>query len=423
MALSESAHNMSLASLHPSASTSRRAHSHFTQPTAGELGVACVTVSPDQNNAAVYEIFARHRELGSLPVLEDGRPIGLINRTLFLSQISKPFYKELFEKKSCIAFMDKEPLIVEADVTIEQLALLTVESGEKALADGFLVVEGGQFKGIGYGLDLMRVIAEAQAERNRHIMQSIDYASVIQRSMLSGSEAALARCLADACLVWEPRDTVGGDFYQFIEYEDGWFAAVADCTGHGVPGAFLTLIAHSALAQALGRFGPRDPARLMGEVSRNLKAALGQHDGAAAASNDGLDAAFLWYETSAGTLRYAGARTPLLRVEPGQAGVEIIDADRLGLGYLDTPMDATWTLREVQLRPGTVLMTCTDGLIDQVGGPKNIAFGKRRVREALLRHRAMPMRELGDALMQELADYQGHQFRRDDLTFFGFRLQ
>ncbi|MFX7832963.1 CBS domain-containing protein, partial [Acinetobacter baumannii] len=82
-------------------------------------------------NAQVYEIFARHRELSSLPVLEEGRPIGLINRTLFLSQISKPFHKELFDKKSCIAFMDKEPLIVDAGTTIEALALLTVESGEK----------------------------------------------------------------------------------------------------------------------------------------------------------------------------------------------------------------------------------------------------------------------------------------------------
>jgi len=400
----------------------RRPQSHFTQPTAGELAVACVAVSPEQNNAAVYEIFARHRELGSLPVLEHGRPIGLINRTLFLSQISKPFYKELFEKKSCIAFMDKEPLIVETHVTIEELALLTVESGEKALADGFLVVEQGQFKGIGYGLELMRVIAEAQAERNRHIMQSIDYASVIQRSMLSVSEAALARRLGDACLVWEPRDTVGGDFYQFLEYDDGWFAAIADCTGHGVPGAFLTLIAHSAVSQALERLGPRDPARLMSEVSRSLKTALGQLDGAAAASNDGLDAAFLWFDASTSVLHYAGARTPLLRVDPGQAGVEVIDADRHGLGYLDTPMDARWTLREIPLRPGTVLVTCTDGLIDQVGGPKNIAFGRRRVREALLRHQDMPMQQLGAALMKDLAVYQGSQFRRDDVTLFGFRL-
>ncbi|MDP1142557.1 protein-serine/threonine phosphatase, partial [Klebsiella pneumoniae] len=83
------------------------------------------------------------------------------------------------------------PLIVDAGTTIEALALLTVESGEKALSDGFLVVEQGRFTGLGYGLDLMRVIAEQQAERNRHIMQSIDYASVIQRSMLSVSAAAL----------------------------------------------------------------------------------------------------------------------------------------------------------------------------------------------------------------------------------------
>lgn len=405
------------------AATFTRPQVRFTQPVAGDLAEACVTVSPEHTNAQIYEILGRHREVASLPVLEEGRPIGLINRALFLSQISKPFYKELFEKKSCIAFMDKAPLIVEAATPIEQLALMTVESGEKALADGYLVVEHGQFKGLGQGLELMRVIAEQQTERNRHIMQSIEYASVIQRSMLSVSDASLARSVKDACLVWEPRDTVGGDFYLFCDFPDGWFAAVADCTGHGVPGAFLTLLAHSALKQALDKHGPRDPALLMAEVSQSIKTSLGQADVTAdGASNDGLDAAFLWFDAAERRISYAGARTPLLLHEPGQAGVAIIDADRMGLGYPDTPADARWTCKQFELRPGSILMTCTDGLIDQIGGPKNIAFGKRRLREALVRHRELPMPELGVMLMAELRGYQGAQLRRDDLTLFGMRL-
>lgn len=404
------------------AAPQRRPQPRFAQPVAGDLAVACVAVSPEHNNAQVYEIFSRHRELGSLPVLEDQRPIGLINRGLFLAQISKPFHRELFEKKSCIAFMDKDPLVVDAGITVDQLALLTVESGEKALADGFLVVDQGRFKGLGYGLDLMRVIAEQQAERNRHIMQSIDYASVIQRSMLSVSAAALTQQLKDACLVWEPRDTVGGDFYQFNAYPEGWFAVVADCTGHGVPGAFLTLIAYSALRQALDRHGPRDPALLMAEVNRGIKASLGQSIEQDGSSNDGMDAAFIWFDSATNRLSYAGARTPLMLLRPDQASVELIDADRLGLGYVDTPADAGWQCKQIELQPGTLLMACTDGLLDQVGGAKTIAFGKRRLREALLRHRALPMPELGAALMQEFAAYQGEQRRRDDLTLFGFRL-
>jgi len=394
----------------------------FTQPVAGDLAQACVAVSPEHTNAQIYEILGRHRETVSLPVLEAGRPIGLINRSLFLSQISKPFYKELFEKKSCIAFMDKAPLIVEADTPIEQLALMTVESGEKALADGYLVVEHGQFKGLGHGLELMRVIAELQTERNRHIMQSIEYASVIQRSMLTVSDSALARSLTDACLIWEPRDTVGGDFYLFCDHADGWFAAVADCTGHGVPGAFLTLIAHSALRQALDKHGPQNPARLMAEVSQSIKSSLGQVDAGDAASNDGLDAAFVWFDATSKSVSYAGARTPLLLQRAGQEEVEIIDADRLGLGYSDTPLDATWTRKQIELSPGDLLLACTDGLIDQIGGPKSIAFGKRRLREALARHRDLPMPELGVMLMAELKAYQGGQLRRDDLTLFGMRL-
>jgi hypothetical protein len=100
----------------------------------------------------------------------------------------------------------------------------------------------------------MRVVADMQAERNRQIMHSIDYASTIQRAMLRTSRECW-RHAARRALVWEPRDVVGGDFYHFAAFEDGWFAALADCTGHGVPGAFMTLIASSLLTQALEQMG------------------------------------------------------------------------------------------------------------------------------------------------------------------------
>src|SRR5262249_16015700 len=143
--------------------------------------------------------------------------------------------------------------------------------------------------------------------------------------------------------------------------------------------------------QALDKHGPRDPALLIGEVSRSVRASLGQQEGSASASNDGLDAAFIWFDQSAQVISYSGAPPPLLVQEPGQAGVAIVDADRLGLGYADTPDGARWTCKQVPLRPGALVLSCTDGLIDQIGGPKRIAFGKRRLREALVRHRELPM--------------------------------
>lgn len=391
--------------------------------TARSLVTTVPTVTSDQTNADVLEIFDHHRELVSLPVLEKSLPIGLISRNIFMSQMSRPYYRELYERKSCIAFMDKSPLIVSVDMPIETLAARTVESGDKTLVDGFLIVDDGVFAGIGAGLDLMRVLADLQMEKNRQVMESIDYASTIQRALLSESLTTLRATLRDAEIIWEPRDIIGGDFYHFERYDDGWFAAIADCTGHGVPGAFLTLIAASSLTHALSAHGPRDPGLLMAEVSQGMKRALAQHSTTRHAdSNDGMDALFLWFERNTRRLTSAHARMPLFALRPDQEEVQVIDGERTGLGYADTPVDMAWKNRHTTLAPGVILCACTDGATDQIGGPKNISYGKRRLRRMLLRHRMHAMRDLTRLLMDDFLAYQGSHARRDDLTLLNIRI-
>jgi len=393
---------------------------------AADLCIATESVQADDSNFAVLELFTERRDMMSLPVTEQQRPIGLISRNIFMSQMSKPFYHEVYGKKSCIAFMDKEPLIVDAGTSIEDLTFRAVEAGEKALADGFIITENGVLAGVGFGLQLMNVVATMQAEKNRQIMHSIDYASVIQRALLRSSDAELRACLPDAHLEWQPRDVVGGDFYFFERHPGGWFAALADCTGHGVPGAFMTLIASSALSQALRELGPNDPAALIGAVSRAIKTLLGQ-DGSAdlangAASNDGMDCAFLSYDAASARLHYAGAKQALYLIEPGADAVRAIEGARMGVGYVDTPFDHAWRNELVDAAPGSLLFLTTDGLLDQIGGARDIAYGKRRMREQLLLRQDAPAAEVAAALLHDFAAWQGPQPRRDDLTFFCFRL-
>ncbi|MEA9993568.1 SpoIIE family protein phosphatase [Pseudomonas sp. 10B1] len=376
-------------------------------------------------NSQVMEMFSSHRDLASLAVLEDDKPIGLINRTIFLSQMSKPFHRELYDKKSCIAFMDKEPLIVDAAMSIEALTFKTVEFGEKTLADGFIITREGRFLGLGSGLQLMGVVAALQAEKNRQIMQSIEYASVIQRAMLRASRETLALTLRDAALVWEPRDVVGGDFYHFATHADGWFGAVADCTGHGVPGAFMTLIASSSLSKALEHLGPRNPAALLAAVNRSVKGLLGQVNGVdeTPESDDGLDAAFFWFDTGRSELTFAGARIALHILRPDADQFDTLAGQRMGVGYVDSHADYEWTQSTVAVPPASVLFIATDGLIDQIGGPRNIAFGKRQTCDVILEHRGEPASVICEQLRQTLGTWQATQTRRDDLTLFCARIQ
>ena len=394
------------------------------RPTAALLVIKVPAIASDMTNAEVMDTFSEHRELVSLPVLESGKPIGLISRNIFMSQMSRPYYRELYEKKSCIAFMDKAPLIVEADTPIETLAARTVASGDKTLVDGFLIVKNGVFAGVGAGLDLMQVLVDLQTEKNRQVMQSIGYASTIQRAMLGESLGAMQKTLRDVDIVWEPRDVVGGDFYHFQPFEGGWFAAIADCTGHGVPGAFLTLIASSSLRHALDQHGPRDPALLMAQVSQGIKQALGQHETSddMNASNDGMDAVFFWFDSGSRTLTSAHAKMPLFILAPDQTSVQTLEGERTGLGYVDTPADMTWKNHTTVLDPQTLVCCTTDGLTDQIGGPKNIAFGKRRLRQAILGYRPWPAAEITRLLMLELRTYQDQHSRRDDVTFLAFRV-
>jgi serine phosphatase RsbU (regulator of sigma subunit) len=407
-------------------------HFTFMRPTlprdhrcAGDLCNEVPGIESDSTNNRVMEIFSAHRERACLAVLEGDRPIGLINRNIFLSQMSKPFHRELYDKKSCIAFMDKEPLIVDAGMSIEALTFKTVEYGEKALADGFIVTRNGHFAGLGNGLELMAVVAAMQAEKNRQMMQSIEYASVIQRAMLRASREALSSTLGDASLLWEPRDVVGGDFYHFCAYADGWFGAIADCTGHGVPGAFMTLIASSSLTQALAQLGPRNPASLLSAVNRSVKEQLGQVNGldGTPESDDGLDASFFWFDNVTQVLSFAGASMALHVLHPDAEQLETIAGQRMGVGYVNSHFDYQWSVSRVQMQPGSLMFIATDGLIDQIGGPKRIAFGKRKAFETIIAHRTQPSSAICEALQTALAVWQGEQSRRDDLTLFCARIQ
>lgn len=396
----------------------------FRPAAAGDLCVKTASVRSDANNLDVLELFTKHRDFVSLPVIENGTPIGLINRNIFMSQMSKLYHRELYGKKSCIAFMDKEPLIIDAAMNIEDLTFRAVEFGERALADGFIITREGALAGIGSGLDLMKLVANMHAEKNRQIMHSIDYASVIQKAMLRTSHEAFTETLQDSHLVWQPRDVVGGDFYHFGSYPGGWFAAIADCTGHGVPGAFITLISSAMLVKALQQQGPQDPAALLATVNGSIKTTLGQSVGQAetANSNDGLDAAFLWFDNATRKLTFAGARIGLFLLGPYNDHVEVFDGERIGVGYVESPQDFSWTNKTIQTEPGSVLFVSTDGLIDQIGGEKEIAFGKRRIRNGIAAHRKGTTVQINLGLLSELQAWQGEQRRRDDVTFVCVRV-
>lgn len=253
---------------------------------------------------------------------------------------------------------------------------------------------------------------------NQQIMSSVHYASRIQEAMLP-SRKALSAILPDHFLIWEPRDIVGGDFFWCHDTPHGSYIIVGDCTGHGVPGAFMTLIACGLIDRHLRTNEQISPSALLSAMHADLQLLLGQNE-ENTGTDDGLEAGVCFIDASNQRMTYAGSRFNLFAMV--DEDVVEIKGDKIGLGYNRYSADSVFGETEVSLAPGHRYILATDGLFDQIGGPKRRGFGKTRLNEFIKAHRATKVTEQGDALRAAFSAYQGDEYRRDDLTVLGFEI-
>ena len=256
------------------------------------------------------------------------------------------------------------------------------------------------------------------AEAQRQIGDSIDYAGLIQTSFLPAAEE-LEAAFRDHFLIWNQRDKVGGDAYWFKRFGTGFFVAVIDCTGHGVPGAFLTLIVHSLFERVASTYSGTSPARVLVRMNRLIKESLGQ-DGSESASDDGMDCGLCYVEPSARRVVFAGANMSMFILEDGR--VKRVRGNRCGLGYVRSPVSFEFTDTTFDLNPGTRIFLSTDGITDQIGGPKRLPFGRRRLEEFMRSRAGEPLHHQGRELVRMVEEYRGREPRRDDITVLGFEL-
>ena len=251
------------------------------------------------------------------------------------------------------------------------------------------------------------------AAAHRQIQDSIRYASLIQHAMLP--QAALARALPDThCVLWQPRDTVGGDLYLFREDNEGFLVGVIDCAGHGVPGAFMTMIAHAAFDLAVHERGLADPAALLARMDEAIRTLLPEETaGRRLATN--MDAALCHVDLAHGRLRFAGAHLDLFRCADGRC--ERIRGHRRSLGERRR---SNYENHVMPADAGATYYLSTDGLLDQAGGEQGFGFGVTRFAEVLATLATQPMPTQAEILLRTLRAYQGQRGQRDDIAVLGF---
>ena len=209
--------------------------------------------------------------------------------------------------------------------------------------------------------------------RNRDITDSITYAKRIQFAILP-SDIPFSKTF----IVFKPKDIVSGDFYWMNIAGGKEFLAAVDCTGHGVPGAFMSFIGYTSLNKIIIEQGIYKPSDILNRLNEEVATTL--HQKGEDIVNDGMDIALICYSPETGILEYAGAFNPLIVVRKGEL-IEI-KADRFAIGRA-TGSEKTFTNHEIQLEEGDALYLYSDGYADQFGGPEGKKFKTAALKELL----------------------------------------
>jgi serine phosphatase RsbU (regulator of sigma subunit) len=385
--------------------------------TAGELVHPLPAIEAGTTNERVMQFFAEHPDQEVAAVVSGGRPTGLLGRHAFMETWARPFQRDLWGRRACELLMDRNPLVVDVRDPLPVLAARAVQAGARVLRDGFVAVRNGSYAGVGTGFAILEASAALEAARASQIVANVEYASLIQRSQLDVSRRELAAAWPDPAIRWEPRDTVGGDCFLFRARPEGLVGAVIDCTGHGVSGAFMTLIVLSALERALDAVaGLPDPGALLGALSKSVKRVLGQRSEGARTglSDDGFDGGCIAIPAGGREALWAGARLPLYVASAKE--VEVVEGSRTSGGYRATPDDEAWITRRVAVPERGALVVATDGVTDQVGGARAIPFGKRRLAGTVAEVATCGARAIVERIGEAVAGWQGQEPRRDDVT-------
>ncbi len=251
-------------------------------------------------------------------------------------------------------------------------------------------------------------------EKNRQITDSINYARRIQSAVFP-PESIIKSALPKSFIVFLPKDIVSGDFYWINQKEDKLFFANADCTGHGVPGAFMSLISKISLDRSLHEFDLSTPSDILTRLSLMLADAFKQSE---TDVKDGMDIALCSLDRKSLLLNYAGARHPLYLLRNEEMLVFKGDRNSIEGSW----KEQTYTNHEIQLLCKDRLYVFSDGYIDQFGGEENRKFLQKNFRELLIETRYMSIEEQGREVLDRFIRWKGQYEQIDDVSVIGIEL-
>ncbi len=268
-------------------------------------------------------------------------------------------------------------------------------------------------------------------EIHQNIKSSIKYASLIQGALIP-EDKVFKNYFKDYFVLWEPKDTVGGDIYLFNElrHSDECLLMFIDCTGHGVPGAFVTMLVKAIERQIIAkieydRYNDIDvsPAWIMQYFNKSLKKLLKQET-KNSISNAGFDGGIIYYNKKTQILKYAGAYTPLFYIDENKE-FQTIKGDKYSVGYKKCDSNYKYKETILKVEKSMKFYCTTDGYLDQNGGKKDFPFGKKRFENIIKNNFNKSMSIQKDIFIDEMMQYEKiikNNDRNDDMTVIAFEI-
>ncbi|MEQ8476898.1 tetratricopeptide repeat protein [Fulvivirga sp.] len=265
---------------------------------------------------------------------------------------------------------------------------------------------------------LLRTQNDEIKEKNKNIMDSILCAKNIQQAILPDDEK-LKNVFNEAFVFSRARDVVSGDFYWFAERDEKILIAAVDCTGHGVPAAFLNVLGNTLLNQIVHESNVLSPSKILEQLNDHVIDSL-KSNKVYVQVDDGMDIALCMFDRNTKKLSYAGAKRPLYFIHKSE--LNVVKGDHYPVGGMLYDTKRNYNQHELQLQPNDLIYMFTDGIVDQFGGESNKKFMYGRLKKLLTDIVALPLEKQKEAIENELINWQGNNEQTDDMLFIGVKV-